>query len=395
MDVQDAALAPLSLPAPRADTEALPRPRARARVIAVEAVTVGLCLGAVLLSHPTGYSFAFPAAVVACLLLPLRLKYPRLTLIACLPAVSGGLGWPPTGVALYRVGRTSTRVRHAVAWATVANLCAAAPLQLATSDPIADRVLSLAITLAFAGVPAAMGVLVRLRRELTTSLTELERARRAELAARLDQARAEERTRIAREIHDAVGHNTTLIAVQAAALAATSTDPTTVQTANHLRELAKHSLDEMRAALGLLNHGTPTAEGLADLPTLITRARAAGLDVRADTPSISTTPTISRAIYRVIQEGLTNAIKHSPGAPVEITLTPTKDKITVTIINGPATHPTTPQPGGAGLPGLTERTHNAGGTCQATPTPDGGFKLEATLPTTTTAPPPTPHQPVR
>ncbi|GLZ41404.1 histidine kinase [Actinokineospora sp. NBRC 105648] len=360
------------------------------RILIGELLAVGVPLGAVLLSHPTGYAFALPAAVIACILLPLRLRYPRLALVACLPALAGGLGWPPVGVALYRVGRTSHRVRHAAAWVAVAFLTAAVPVQITVADSTADRVMSLAFTLVLAGGPAALGVLVRLRGDLTASLAETERARRAELAARLDRARADERARIAREIHDAVGHNTTLIAVQAAALATTTTDPATAETAHRLRELAKHSLDEMRAALGLLNSGTPTTEGLAGLPTLITRARSAGVQVAANTPAVSATPSVGRAIYRVVQEGLTNAVKHAPGAPVTVSVTPHTDHVTVAVVNGPTTTPTTPTDGGAGLEGLTERAHNAGGTCTAGPTPDGGFRLEARLPTKVDPKPPTP-----
>ncbi|WP_018685092.1 sensor histidine kinase [Actinokineospora enzanensis] len=356
----------------------MPTPSRRGACL--ETLAVGLPLAAVLLSHPTGYDFARPAAVIACLALPLRLWFPRTALVLCLPALAGGLGWPPAGVALYRVGRTSRRGRHAAAWVTVAFLSAALPVQFSVTDPLADRLMSLAFTLALAGGPAALGNLVRLRRELTASLAQLDQARRAELQARLDRARADERARIAREIHDAVGHNTTLIAVQAAALAATTADPQVAETAHHLRELAKHSLDEMRAALGLLT--TPAAEDLTNLPTLITRARSAGLSIEVIGPPITTSPSVGRAIYRVVQEGLTNAIKHSPGAAVSVTLSDHQDHITVTVQNGPATHPADPTPhGGAGLVGLTERTHNAGGTCQATPTPDGGFRLEATLPT--------------
>src|SRR5256885_490453 len=118
------------------------------------------------------------------------------------------------------------------------------------------------------------------RRELTESVAALRRARSAELEARLEGARAAERARIAREIHDSVGHHSTLIAVQSAALAATAPDEVVREAALGLRGLAKESLAEMRAALGLLNDGPPL--GLADLPSLLTRVCRAGLRIEFD-----------------------------------------------------------------------------------------------------------------
>ncbi|MFC7614263.1 sensor histidine kinase [Actinokineospora soli] len=233
---------------------------------------------------------------------------------------------------------------------------------------MANLILSAMFSVVVPAAPAALGVLIRLRTELTTTLAERDAARRAELTARLDTARADERARITREIHDAVGHNTTLIAVQAAALAAVTTDPAARETAEQLRHLAKQSLAEMRAALGLA--GAPSHNGLDDLPRLITSTRTAGVQVTYTGIDATPSPLISRALYRVVQEALTNAVKHAPGAPVEVTLTRDSTRITATITNGPPTAPSPDlTPGGTGLEGLTERVITAGGTLSATPTP--------------------------
>jgi signal transduction histidine kinase len=225
---------------------------------------------------------------------------------------------------------------------------------------------------------------VRVRRELTSSLAQLQRARSAELEARLESARAAERARIAREIHDSVGHHSTLIAVQSAALAATATDDATREAAIRLRLLAKDSLAEMRTALGLLNDRPP---GLADLPDLLTRVCSAGLRIDFDGDPVDVDAPTGRAIYRIVQESLTNITKHAPASAVRVKLLRNPSHILVSIVNGPPTRPT-PQspttPGGLGLAGLTERVRTINGTLDTQPLPDGGFSVQAKLPLTPT-----------
>ncbi|MGW5054727.1 sensor histidine kinase [Actinokineospora sp. NPDC004072] len=352
------------------------RPGPVARRIGLEVLAVGVPLLAVLLSYPPN-PWAMPVAIGACLALPLRLRWPWLAFALCLPALYGNLGWPPALVALFRLGLCTKRGWVALAVAIVVVTVQAAN-GFGLDEPVANQLMSLMFTLVAPAAPAALGVLVRLRAELSATLAERDQARRAELTARLDTARADERARITREIHDAVGHNTTLIAVQAAALAATTTDPTARETADHLRRLAKQSLAEMRAALGLT---TPdTRRGLADIPALITQTRAAGVDVRYTPVAATPSPLISRALYRVVQEALTNAVKHAPGAPITVNLTRDTAHIVVSVVNGPPTQHPDLTPGGTGLEGLTERVRTAGGTLTTTPRQDGGFTLQATLP---------------
>ena len=348
------------------------------RRIGLEVLAVGVPLLAVLMSYPP-QPWTLPVAVVACLALPLRLRWPWLAYAICLPALYGGLGWPPALVALFRVGLCSKRVSTAV-WA-VAGVFVTVQVanQFNLDEPLANLIVSAMFSVVVPAGPAALGVLIRLRAELTATLAERDAARRAELTARLDTARADERAKITREIHDAVGHNTTLIAVQAAALAATTTDPAARETAEQLRRLAKQSLAEMRSALGLA--GATSHNGYPDIPTLITQARTAGLDVTYTPTDATPSPLIGRALYRVIQESLTNAVKHAPGAPITITLTRDTTRILTTITNGPPTHPRPDlDKSGTGLEGLTERVTTAGGTLTTHPHPDGGFTLLATLP---------------
>jgi signal transduction histidine kinase len=350
-------------------------------IVLGELLVVGIPIAAALLSHPTVFPWALPVVLVAAACLPLRLRWPWLAMLICLPALAGGLGWPVAIIALYRIGRVYHRVSAVAAWCTIALLALIVPLHLELSMPWQDRVMSVAFALVGLFGPAAFGALMRVRRELTASLLELRRARSAELEARADGARSAERARIAREIHDAVGHHSTLIAVQAAALAATAPDEPTRESALRLRALAKESLAEMRAALGLLNDDRPPL-GLADLPDLLTRVCRAGLRIDFDGDLVDVNPAIGRAIYRIIQETLTNITKHAPASDVRVKLLRDNNHVLVSVINGPPTRvaPRVGDSGGIGLEGLSERVSIIGGTLTCESLPSGGFSVLAELP---------------
>ena len=300
-------------------------------VVLGEIVVVGTTAASALLSHPTQFSFALPTALVASATLPLRLRWPWLALLCCLPALVGGLGWPAAIVALYRIGRVTRPVRIVVAWVGVGLLAMQLPLQLKVIMPWQDRVMSVAFSVVGLFGPAAFGALVRVRRELTLSLRQLQRAREAAL---------------------------------------------------RLRGLAKDSLAEMRAALGLLNE-EPTPQGLADLPTLLTKVCRAGLRIEfdGDVTESDTTPLVGRAIYRIVQEALTNVTKHAPASAVRVKLVRDRTQVLVSVVNGtPARLPAPLDVGGTGLEGLAERVRTAGGTLRAEALPDGGFSVLAELP---------------
>ncbi|MFD5827598.1 sensor histidine kinase [Lentzea sp. NPDC060358] len=341
-----------------------------------ELLTVGLAAGVVLLTQDRPYPWSLWAAITAALLLPLRLRWPWLASLACVPAVAGGLGWAPALVAQYRLGRTEKSIPLQLFWVLSLTVAAVAPVLLTETIPPASLLLALAFAFGLAAAPTALGALVTTRRDLTQSLYETRRARASELQAQETSARAAERARIAREIHDAVGHHATLIAVESAALAATATDPSVRETALRLRSLAKESLSEMRAALGLLNSDTT----YPSLSELVDRARVAGVSVTlSETGDASLPPAISRALFRVVQEALTNVTKHAPGAAVTVTVDRAAP-VRVSVVNGPGTLPPSDERGGAGLHGLSERVRLAGGTLTTSYRPDGGFTVSAVLP---------------
>jgi len=182
------------------------------------------------------------------------------------------------------------------------------------------------------------------------------------------QARSRERTRIARDMHDSLGHELTLIALRAGALELSPDLPEPHRRAiGELRASTSDATERLREIIGLLRDDTE------DLASLVDRSVASGMDVR-----LVGERTDSRTAYRVVQESLTNAAKHAPGAPVEVRVRRTPTSLVVSVVNGPSSSPGTPT-GGHGLTGLAERVRAAGGTLDAAPRPDGGFAVVATM----------------
>ncbi|WP_447006630.1 sensor histidine kinase [Saccharothrix isguenensis] len=347
-------------------------------VILLEFLAVLVPAAMVLMADYVPYSWSIPTALAACLLLPVRRWRPWIAALVCLPGLIGGLGWPATVVAMYRVGRKSS-LPMMITWVALATVLPSTLVVVTQHLAPGSALLTFAFSLFMAGAPTALGALITTRRKLTASLAEASRARTAELEAREAGARASERARIAREIHDAVGHHATLIAVESAALAATTDDVGTRDTALRLRALAKEALSEMRTALGLLN--TEPTPGFEGIPSLIERATSAGLAVHYDHTTPPPPPATGRAVYRIVQETLTNVTKHAPGATVHVRLSKQDGHLHVSIVNGPPTTPVPPHDqGGHGLHGLRERVTSVGGVLTTTARADGGFAVSAKLP---------------
>ncbi len=215
---------------------------------------------------------------------------------------------------------------------------------------------------------------------------------------------ANERARIARELHDVVAHSLSVIAVQAdAAEASLTRDPSRVgEPLRAIRGSAREALTDMRQMLHVLRSddladwdedpsaGQPSrapARGLADLSPLVEGLREAGLPLEADV-RVDSAPMpsgIELAVYRIAQEALTNVLKHAGAVPTRLTVEGRHDAVRVVVRNGPGRHPRpgvaeTERPSGHGLIGVRERALAAGGTLRSGPTDDGGFELVATLP---------------
>jgi signal transduction histidine kinase len=228
---------------------------------------------------------------------------------------------------------------------------------------------------------------VRTRALLLQALRD--RAERAESERELmaRDAVLTERTRIAREMHDAVGHRVSLMVLQAGAIEMAAADPARVQElADNVQTAGRQALDELRQMVGVLR-GSEVDEdaplgpqpGLDDVPRLLAEARAAGMTVelRGTLPAVD--PVLGRAAYRIVQEALTNAGKHAPGAPVCVTVERPAGELVIEVVN-PAGGASTAVSGGFGLVGLAERVRTLGGRLTAEPRLDGGFLVEAVLP---------------
>ncbi|MGW7536658.1 sensor histidine kinase [Amycolatopsis sp. NPDC054798] len=239
-------------------------------------------------------------------------------------------------------------------------------------------------TLAFAGVaPCLLGRHVRLRRELAQD--GWRRAEEMESRHRLvaQEARLRERARIASDMHDSLGHELSLIAVRAAALEVDSAlGDEQREAAGQLRAGAATATERLREIIGVLREDAAPVEPVqGDLGELIDRARASGIEIGARIDNLDgAPPMVARAVYRVVQEGLTNAAKYAPGAAVTVVVTSTAEATDVRVRNAPP--PAGPLPGRSGqrgLIGLHERVRLVGGSLTAGPA-DGGFEVAASLP---------------
>ncbi|WP_199429541.1 sensor histidine kinase [Qaidamihabitans albus] len=226
------------------------------------------------------------------------------------------------------------------------------------------------------------------RRRLVLALTE--RAQRAERERHLlaEQARAEERARLAGEMHDIVTHRVSLMVLQAGALGMTATDEATRQAAEELRGAGCQALDELRDLVGILRtmpeeDQTPSAAGLA---TLVAESTAVGTpaELVEDGDRALASPVVGRTAYRIVREALTNVRKHAPGARVTVRVEYGDAQVRLTVRNTPP--PREPSDAlvgtgsGLGLANLRQRLELVHGTLRAGPAPDGGFSVEATLP---------------
>ncbi|MBV2365708.1 sensor histidine kinase [Streptomonospora nanhaiensis] len=249
------------------------------------------------------------------------------------------------------------------------------------------------------GAMVGWGALLRAHRALVESLRERARRAEAEQGRRVAEARMAERTRLAREMHDVLAHRLTLLATYAGALEyrPDSSPERLAHAAGVVREGVHQALEELREVIVLLraDEGAPGddldgPEGLrpppAALSGLVAESRAAGteVDYREEAAGLDRLPPgTARALYRVVQEGLTNARRHAPGRPVAVAVRGRPgDGLTASVANPlppPGGAPSGASGTGTGLVGLTERVHLAGGRLDHGAAA-GEFRLRAWLP---------------
>ncbi|WP_431679700.1 sensor histidine kinase [Kitasatospora sp. KL5] len=333
-------------------------------------------------------------SVLAALALLLRRRFPVTVLLLTLPGAFVNYIWIAPMTAVYSVAAQRAALRVTAVCATAFALVEFFHWPL-SDHPLAldrDNALYAIQCVMLAAGPAALGLLARTRRELADRLDELTRGQQRESRLLAERVLATERARLAREMHDVVSHQVSLISIQAGALQVSTGDPAAKDTASTIRELAVRTLQELRQMVGVLRaagvqHDEPLAPQprLADLPRLI---GGSGLAVTSDLPTDGRQwpEAVERAAYRTVQEALTNITKYAPGAAVTVRVVGGGSRLLVEVHNaappdGASELPVLPG-GGHGLVGLRERAQLLGGTLVAGPTADGGFTVRAALPAT-------------
>lgn len=373
-----------------------PPHRARRAELAVDALVTAAAALELLTLHgalDTMSALVCPPALLALLL---RRRFPVTVLLVTLPSMATGHLWLAPMIAMFTVASGSTRRR--VVLGAGAALFGATMWSGNTVDdaPMAwgDHLVVVQVALMFSVGPAGLGLLTQTRSELRARLADLSASQAHGRHLEAERAVAQERTRMAREMHDTVSYHLGIIAAQAGALWATAPDDTVREDAEAVRRHSGYALAELRDIVGVLRHAPVRADDadparLANLRTLVREARlGAVLHLALDLPDGRTCPpAVERAAYRTVQEALTNVRKYAPGARIDITVGPsaTGDDLLVEIRNGPGPRtrvpdsPETPT-GGFGLTGLEERVVLVDGTFHAGATPEGGFVVRAELP---------------
>jgi signal transduction histidine kinase len=353
--------------------------------------------------HPLGVGVSVLIALVTSAPLVLRTRFPltawvasALTIIGT-AVLDGNLLSPsaylPTSLLVYFLCLYAVTVRCKPEIVVVAEVVT---LLGAVSIDGRSAVAAMFLT----AIPVLLGILVRTYRSSERRLAEQERRHSGE------RALLEERQRIARELHDVVAHHMSVIAIQAEAAPykTQAPPPELVESFAGIRESALTGLAELRRVLGVLRTDRPDTApqpGLADLDALLGSARSGGLSVTA---AITGDPVplpdgVDLSAYRILQEALSNAMRHAPGSHVVVSVAYRGDHLGVDIRNDagsratattPATHTGEPRGKGGlgetgsghGLIGMRERATMLGGSLHAGPREDGGFHVIAILPVT-------------
>ncbi|WP_067449762.1 sensor histidine kinase [Actinomadura macra] len=328
------------------------------------------------------------AALASCALL-LRRRAPLPAFILTMPAALTSSAVAATLIAMYALA-AHTRRRSLLAVCAVAFAgCYMVPWPAPKIGAIVavSDVPALGYGLALGAAPALLGQLVQARRDLAARLAEITEVREHEQFLAAQSVLAKERAQLAREMHDVVSHQVSLIAVRAGALQVSTGDPDAKDAATTIRRLSVQTLDELRHMVSVLRaSGSPPTE-LTPQPTLAQlHALVAGCGIEADLEidlAGDLPAPVQRAIYRTVQEALTNVRKHAPGSTARVEVRQRNGKVRTAVTNTAPTRPALPLPSAHhGLIGLRQRAELLGGALEAGPTSDDGYHLRLDLPVT-------------
>lgn len=368
----------------------------------VLAVVLGLAMAMTQTSE--GALRMVAVGVVAAVISLLRRAFPGGALLAtgAVSGVLGGFGFVLIVVS-WSAGARIEAPRRALAFFTAAYVLYVGLSVPSPSQPLSAAQTLVFITLAFLVTGVVPGLASRNRAQRRTLLRALHEhnaqlLREREMIA--SHSRLRERQRIAQDMHDSLGHQLALIAVHTGALEV-DRELTGGQreVVGVLREASVSAMHELREAVGILRDGTPDqlrdnegeleaqARGVAGIDGLVDASRGAGTVValRRTGQARPLAPAADHAAFRIVQEALTNALKHAQGAAISVELRYEPDSLVVEVANGPVPALTsavrrTVVSGGQGLTGLQERARLVGGMVHAGPSADGGFRIAGVLP---------------
>jgi signal transduction histidine kinase len=357
------------------------------------AALIGLAgLGAIVLKRDqTGgrITVLVLALVITVVALLLRHRWP-VRVLAVLLAITIALYYAPIVtlpvlLAVFTVAEYSGRERLVGAAVAAAIVLIAAPVVHGASLGL-PTVLSRLVAV---GLAVAVGLYLRTRADYIVGLRERAERLEREQALLSSQAAAEERVRIARELHDVVAHNVSLMVVQAQALTATGdVDAGDRAALGRLADLGREALSEMHRMLGVLrlqNGGEPERDpqpGVRDLDGLVSRTAQTGLDVKLDLRGEprELPPGVDLSAYRIVQEALTNVVRHAGASRATVTLAYGAGGLDVTVVDDGVGSRSSAE-GGHGLVGMRERVALFGGELEVGDRPDAhGYRVHATLP---------------
>ncbi|MFB6722992.1 sensor histidine kinase [Kribbella sp. NPDC056345] len=355
----------------------------------VDLLLVAIAAGDIWVNLWDDTRLAVVLAVPGCVALVFRRRFPLAVFLLTVPiSLTQDVAVAPL-IALFTLAERSQNRRLLAGCVTVAAAASSVPWIL-ESVTAAERTMTLvdfAYNLATAATPVLLGQLVQARRDLARRLDEIEEVREHEHALHAQAVLARERAQLAREMHDVVSHQVSLIAVQAGALQVASKDADAKEAARTIRTLSVNTLDELRTMVTLLRASGGRDTELAPQPTLadlhrLVTSSGTGAELTGQLPS-TVSPPAQRAIYRTVQEALTNVRKHAPGATASVELWQNGTDIGVTVTNTPSTRPSLPLPGSQqGLLGLRERADLLNGSLKAGPTAAGGYEVRLQIPLT-------------
>lgn len=320
--------------------------------------------------------------VLAVCALLLRRRWPLLAWALAAPAQFSAVVVVPAVLALYSLAVRARR-RSVLVLAGVVMFLGNGAF-LSTGPVLEDLAVDTVYGLFFAVGPIALGLLVRTRAELSARVEDLHAAHAQERDRAAAAAVARERAMLAREMHDVVSHQVSLIAVQSGALQVSAPDDQTREIARTIRQLCVATLHELREMVGVLRAAGGTAETirpqpvLDDLPEMI-EASGLRVDAQVDLPTDLPLP-VQRAIFRFVQEALTNARKHATGPEVVVRASTEQHGLVVEVRSTGRSRPQPALPGsGYGIVGLRERAELLGGAVSAQEDAEG-FTLGMRLP---------------